>query len=257
MTKDSKSHSTKKVSKYVFLLLLIILLPSINCNFISIKFKGTGETQFFINPIKERECPDQVYIDERLIPQKSCKYHFPNKIVTIKLKWDNEVTNFYRLFSDISNILEVDFSSYNTSLVKNLPYMFDNCKDLIFMNLSNINISSVITADNMFSNCFSLKSIDLTNVDLEKIPQRENMFKNCINLNKKNNFINKRSLQETTYCDKNTMFDSERTCKINTQTANQEIIEGLNTVEYREFLINLFNEKNTIVVSEDNELFSI
>ena len=83
------------------------------------------------------------------------------------------------------------------------------------------------------------------------------MFKNCINLNKKNNFINKRLLQETTYCDKNTIFDSERTCKINTQTANQEIIEGLNTIEYREFLINIFNEKNTIVVSEDNELFSI
>ena len=257
MSKDIKSHQTKKVSKYIFLFLLITLLPSITCNFISIKFKGTEETKFFIKPIKERECPDQVYIDKRLIPQKSCKYHFPSKIVTIKLRWDKEVINFYRLFSDISNILEVDFSSYNTSLVKNMSYMFDDCKDLIFVNLSNRDISSAITADNMFSNCFSLKSIDLTNVDLEKIPQRENMFKNCINLNKKNNFINKRLLQETTYCDKNTIFDSERTCKINTQTANQEIIEGLNTIEYREFLINIFNEKNTIVVSEDNELFSI
>ena len=70
MSKDIKSHQTKNVSIYIFLFLLITLLPSITCNFISIKFKGTEETKFFIKPIKERECPDQVYIDKRLIPQK-------------------------------------------------------------------------------------------------------------------------------------------------------------------------------------------
>ena len=183
MSKDTKSHLIKKVPKYIFLFFLIIFLPSINFNFISIKFNGTEETQYFINPIKERECPDQIYYETKLILQKSCKYHFDNKIITIKLKWDKTVTNFYRLFSNISNILEVDFSYYNTSLVKNMSYMFDNCKDLIFVNLSNRDISSLISADNMFSNCFSLKWVDLTNVYLEKIHKRENIFKNCINFN--------------------------------------------------------------------------
>ena len=164
------------------------------------------------------------------------------------------MTNFYRLFSNISNILEVDFSYYNTSLVKNMSYMFDNCKDLIFVNLSNRDISSLISADNMFSNCFSLKWVDLTNVYLEKIHKRENILKIALILII---FFNKRKLQGTTYCDINAIFDTERTCTINTQTANQEIIEGLNTAEYRELLINSVNARNTIDVSEGNEIFSI
>ena len=64
-------------------------------------------------------------------------------------------------------------------------------------------------------------------------------------------------MQGTTYCDINAIFDTERTCTINTQTANQEIIEGLNTAEYRELLINSVNARNTIDVSEGNEIFSI
>ena len=260
MSKDTKFPLIKKVPKNVFFFFLFIFLPSITCNFITVKLKGTEESQFFINPIKERQCPDKIYLNEKIISQKTCKYNFTNKIITIKLKWDKTLTNFYRLFSNISNILEVDFSYYDTSLVKNMSYMFDNCKDLIYVNLSNRDLSSVRSANNMFSNCFSLKRVDLTNVHLDKIPKRENIFKNCIHLNKKNNFnfnfFNKRLLQET-ICDKNTMFDSERTCTINTQTANQEIIEGLDTEEYREYLINLVNEKNIIEASEDKEIFSI
>ena len=257
MSKDTKSYSTKKVSKYAFLFILFVLLPSINCNFISIKFKGTGETQFFINPIKERDCPDKVYVDKGLIPHKSCKYYFPNKIVIIKLKWDKDVTNFYRLFSDISNIIEVDLSEYNTSLVTNMAYMLENCKDLIFTNLSNIDISSLLNIDNMLSNCFNLQSIDLTNVEIEKIPSKENIFKNCVNLRKKNNNINKRFLQGGNDCNKYTIFNDSENCVINTEAANQEIVEGLDTSEYREFLIKLVDEKNTTSVSKDDETFTI
>ena len=127
------------------------------------------------------DCPDNIYIDGILIYSRTCKYKFPNKLVTINIIWNRNIINCYKMFANISNIIEIDLSQFNTSLVKYMNYMFSNCKSLIFANLSNIDISSIISMEYMFKNCFSLKSIDLTNVEITKVLNHKSIFLIIIN----------------------------------------------------------------------------
>lgn len=59
---------------------------------------------------------------------------------------------------------------------------------------------------------------------------------------------NERILQETVesfeYCDIMSIFNQSISCKINTDTIDQEILEGLKNYTYREFLINNFLQNN-------------
>ena len=178
-----------KIYNFEFFFSIIFIIPVIFCNEITIKFKGEVKEAYFINRIEGRNCPEQIIIDNKLISYKTCKYKFPNKIVSIKLKWQKNIKNFYRMFSDLFHIIEIDLSKFNTSSVNNMSYMFENCNSLIFANLSNLDLSSIINIDYMFSNCISLKSLDLTNVDKSKIYKGKNLFYNCINL-KNNNILN-------------------------------------------------------------------
>ena len=91
------------------------------------------------------DCPDNIYIDGILIYSRTCKYKFPNKLVTINIIWNRNIINCYKMFANISNIIEIDLSQFNTSLIKYMNYMFSNCKSLIFANISNIDISSIIS----------------------------------------------------------------------------------------------------------------
>ena len=256
-----KMFSYNKI-KIVYIIIFLFLLPIISSNFITMKYNGTGKEEYFINQIKERKCPNKIIIDGILISHSKCKYKFPNKIVTIKIKIETNISNFYLMFSDISNIIEIDLSKLNFSLIKNMSYMFDNCKSLIFANLSNIDISSEINMDYMFRNCLSLKKLDLTNVDISKINNNKNIFFNCINLNNNylfdnnNQFIKrKRYLQqsdeitvENNFCNIFDFLNESRTCKINLETAYGEIHDAI--YESSSEFIN-----KTIVL--DNEIFSI
>ena len=96
--------------KFEYITLLFLLLPIISCNFITMKFKGTGEEQLFINSNKERPGPNKITVDDVIIPNPSYKYKFPNKIVTIKINLNKDIKSFQKMFSDISNIIEIDFS---------------------------------------------------------------------------------------------------------------------------------------------------
>jgi surface protein len=236
-----------------------------SCKQITIKLNGTETEAFFINRIEGRECPDQIIIDGILIPYSTCKYKFPNKIVTIGINWEKNITNFYRMFSDISNLKEIDLSGFNTSLVENMAYMFENCKSLIFANLSNVNINSVSNMQYMFSNCISLNSIDLTNVDIARISNKKNIFYNCINL-KLDNILsidnNKRQLgidpEPYNQCDVNDFFNIDRECTINLEIADQKINEALTKESFMEFLSTTsFQSDDIISIEVENEIFSI
>ena len=266
------------IKKSNYITIVLIVLPVISCNFITIKFKGTGEEQPFMNPSEERYFQGNITIDNVSISSSNYKYKFPNKIVTIKIYLDPNIKSFQKMFSNISNIIEVDISKSNTSLVENMTYMFDNCTSMVFANLSNINISSLINIENMFSNCLNLKYLDLTNVNLLKVPNHRDVFFNCLQLKEKKlldkeQFLifqtNKRVLEENSdlidndeginNCDIYNIFNEARDCTIDSISAYQEIIIGLGTKdEYRAFLINnCLNDKNEMSTREGNEIFSL
>ena len=204
---NTKIFPRKRVLKFEYITLILLFLPIISCNIITMKFKGTGQDQIYINPSQERPCPKNITVDGVFIPNPTCKYKFPNKIVIMEINLDENIKSFYRMFSDIAGIVEVDLTQCRTSLVENMAYMFENCKSLRFANLSNIDLSSAINIERMFGNCRALKDLDLTNVDLSKVHNHKNVFINCIQLNEdrlldKNRDLNfyqyKRLLQENT-----------------------------------------------------------
>ena len=268
MDTNKKFFFRIKSMKYEYFTILFLLIPIISCNFITMKFKGTGEEQIYMNAIKERPCPNNIIVDGESISDPTCKYKFPKKIVTIQINLNKNMSSFNRMFSDISNIIEIDLTQTDTSLIENMAYMFENCNSLIFANLSNINTSSLVNIEKMFSNCKSLKSLDLTNIDISKIPNHKDIFNNCIQL-KKNylNFKNSERLLEQSsetpnegvvICDIYNMFNESRTCQIDVNGANEDIIRQLKQSSYREFLIdNVLNNRDEISLSEGNENFSI
>ena len=64
----------------------MVYIPLISSNIITMKFKGTGNENLFINNENGIDCPNRIYIDEKLISKKTCQYKFPNKIVYIKME---------------------------------------------------------------------------------------------------------------------------------------------------------------------------
>ena len=264
----------KSVLNFEYITLILLFLPIISCNIITMKFKGTGKDQIYINPSQERPCPKNITVDGVFIPNPTCKYKFPNKIVTMEINLDENIKSFYRMFSDITGIIEVDLTQCRTSLVENMAYMFENCKSLRFANLSNIDISSAINIERMFGNCRALKNLDLTNADLSKVHNHKDVFINCIQLNEnglldKNRDLNfyqyKRLLQEntaitdtSTICDIYSIFNEAKTCTFNIATANEDIIDGLKDSSYRKYLIDtILNGKNESSIKEGNQIFSI
>ena len=285
-TERNKIFYQKMNFKFTFITLFLLFFPLISSNIITMKFKGTGKEEFFMNQFAGINCPDKIYIDGILLYFKTGKYNFSNKITNIKLKWNKNIINCYKMFANISNIIEIDLSQFNTSLVENMSYMFSNCKSLIYANLSNINISSILNMDNMFQNCFSLESLDLTNVNISKLFNHKNIFFNCNKLDKnsllyRNKYpkfsldykINneetgiiennnpKRILEESTnYCTIYQIFNRSIGCTINLSTANEEILEGLQDQKYRHFLINdiLDSHNITSIYNQNgNEQFTI
>ena len=285
---------SKAKINYEFLYLLILIFPIISPNLITLTFKGTGKEIPFMNQMEERFCPDEIIIDGILKDYSTCKYKFENKIVTIKMKFEKKINNFYRMFAKITNIIEVDLSQFDTSLVNNMANMFENCTSLIFANLSNLNLSSVKRMEYMFINCISLKSLDFTNIKISRIPYYKNIFFNCKQL-KYNNSLdknifslfknNKRTFNENSYfisnnkkrrvedeeggginqgmamddCGIEDMFEPYRDCVINIYDINDQIVEGLKTQEYRDYIITslLLDNKEASTEEEDYHLFSI
>ena len=129
------------------------------------------------------------------------------KIIT--MKWNNRLNDCNFMFKDLTNIIEIDLSKFDSSEVEtmqgmfygcnnikniimnnifvtnkvtNMGYMFCLCESLISIDLSNFNTHLVLNMAYFFSDCISLISIDLSNFDTSSVINMSGMFKNCISL---------------------------------------------------------------------------
>ena len=83
---------------------------------------------------------------------------------------------------EIKNILELDLSSFDTSLVMNMNDMFRGMSNLTTINLSNFDTSNVTNMDSMFSGMFNLTALDISNFDTSKVTSMFYMFSGMSNL---------------------------------------------------------------------------
>ena len=86
----------------------------------------------------------------------------------------NEASN--RMFRDLSNLISLDVSSFDTSKVTNMEAMFAGMPSLTTLNLSNFNTSKVTRMNSMFEGVSRLTTLNLSNFDTSKVTDMEAMF---------------------------------------------------------------------------------
>ena len=162
---------------------------------ITLKVNGTGKQKILYssylyqaydpdNLIYFYNCPSKIYINNEEIKKlTSCTtIDIPNFDSLIKLVWDKPLNSTRWLFYYCVNIIEVNLTNFNTSLVTDMAGMFRDCHSLISVELSNLVTKNNEYLNGVFYNCYSLKSIDLSSFDSSKVWSLYAMFYNCNSL---------------------------------------------------------------------------
>ena len=87
-----------------------------------------------------------------------------------------------RMFRDLSNLISLDVSSFDTSKVTNMEAMFAGMPNLTTLNLSNFDTSKVTDMEAMFGYMYGLTSLNISNFDTSQVTNMRDMFSNMRNL---------------------------------------------------------------------------
>ena len=191
--KYQKASNSKGYLYTIFLLFMTISIISNTNNYrtlisnqetITLKLYGKGE-QLIFNP-GVRTCPVSVYLNdqiENIVNPNNCSIvnisQEENVINNIKIIWNSKFIGTGVMFSGLMNLLEIDLSNFDFSLVQNTISMFHGCQRLTSINFGNINTSSLQKMEGMFFNCFSLKQLDLSLFDTSKVTNMSCLFHGC------------------------------------------------------------------------------
>ena len=115
---------------------------------------------------EESECEIKLWLD----PTDKTAYYYaePEKIYL------NEASN--RMFRDLSNLISLDVSSFDTSKVTNMETMFAGMSRLTTLDLSNFNTSKVTSMIGMFFDTHELTSLNVSSFDTSIVTDMSRMF---------------------------------------------------------------------------------
>ena len=138
----------------------------VNLSTINLKTNGTGNVAILSDDFFNTKKPIKVEINgrEEAIQNKYYFYDAANNINNITLQFNDNLNSAYRMFSGCNNIIEIDFSEFDTTKLENMEYMFDGCLSLYSLDLSKFNISNVENINSLFSGCEKLEYINLNNI---------------------------------------------------------------------------------------------
>ena len=111
------------------------------------------------------------------------KYQLNEIINNITIFWERYPLNDTRkMFYGLTNLLEINFTNFDTSFVTHMGNMFEGCSNLKFLNISLFDTSNVQYSFNMFKDCYLLDSLDLSNFNTSINYDFSQMFKGCNSL---------------------------------------------------------------------------
>ena len=168
----------------VLMINIIILLSSFKLVFVSSWIKLTinkiGENIKVYNPRLQTDFPTAVKIND-IDQTPTSTYKLTESTNIIKLAWNCDTTSFTSLFSECTDIEEIDFTEFSCSSGLTMSSTFYGCKSLTFVNIPRKIYASKYTS-NMFSGCSKLKKLDLSKLDVSKVEEMFNMFRDCSSL---------------------------------------------------------------------------
>ena len=179
----------KELLYYLILLILPLFIVNREINYndsnITLKINKKGSAKIYND---KTNCFDSyaIYPNKMIINglqlDFNSHYDFQQENNNITLIWDNPLYDAHCMFSDCPDIIEIDFSNFESSHLNDFGGMFWGCLSLKYINFSNFNTSQVTRMSNMFNNCTSLESLDLSIFNTSKVIQISDMFKGCIKL---------------------------------------------------------------------------
>ena len=191
----------------IFLFLINIVLAKLvnrktlfNYSEIHLDFKGKGSQNILYSSFSIT--PSVIYVNGK-------EYSPPKKTITLTEDRNNITLGFNtiktceKMFYNIENIIKVDLSNFDASIVTNMYYMFSGCISLEAVNFKNINTNSVGNMHGLFQKCSSLTSLDLSDLDTSNVVDMAYMFSSCSNLI----YLDLSNFETSKVTDMNNMFN--------------------------------------------------
>ena len=186
---------------FIYIIILLISFSNIikcelfNLNYesiITITIKGEEKDQAILSTsaynfnnkdYNFEEIPSKIFINGILQNYTGKEvFGLKDEINNITMEWENELTNCNAMFYELSNIIRIDLSKFDSSKVVNMLGMFGSCDKLEYIDFSNLDTSKIITMASMFMGCSSLTSLDLKIFDTSKVEDMSRMFLGCSSL---------------------------------------------------------------------------
>ena len=147
---------------YIFILSILVQnIISICCqntiiskdSIITLKVCQNGIQRIFNNGT----IPNVILIDDERQQFISNSYSLNNTNI-VKLIWQNEITNCFKMFYECKTIIEMNFTYFEASKCQNLEKFFQGCNSLISLDLSGFITSNLLNRMcNVFMNCYFSK----------------------------------------------------------------------------------------------------
>jgi len=156
---------------------------------ITIVIKGNGTQQILtdstltFHEYKEYDLPNQILVNG-ILQNYTGKYvyNLTHEMNKITMRWNNQITSCNSMFFELSNIISVDLSKFDSSKVESFDCFFFGCKNIKSINLTNLNTSSCLNMAGMFDLCSGLETLNLSSFDTSKVTSMRCMFLGCTSL---------------------------------------------------------------------------
>ena len=151
-------------------------------NIIYLSIKGIKDYQHIIHNDFIPD-PDIVYLNGKEIEIYNGYILINNYILNnVTLIWKEALKSLKLIFSQLNNIIGIDFSNFDSSKVTSMLYMVYFCSELKSINFNNFNTSSVLDMSYMIEGCGLLTSVNLSSFDTSKVTTMDYMFYKCYSL---------------------------------------------------------------------------
>ena len=154
----------------------------IKLNEIKIKIIGIGEQEILHSVFLSKPTEILVNGNPTNIDLENKISNLEGELNIITMKWDYQVDDCEDMFSDLTNLIEVDLSNFDGTKITTMNYMFCDCTNLESVNFTNLKTPSLIDMGGLFIGCESLKSADLSHLDTSSVINMGSIFSGCTSL---------------------------------------------------------------------------
>ena len=205
----------------------------------------TSEDNPYINQkfLNEHEGKINIKINEMPKSLRQINEGEGKKMINVKIKIDYKLSNFSKMFEGCKDIINIDLSKIEGSIIKDMSNLFKDCSDLEIVNFGNLDTSKVTSMNNLFKGCTNLSEIiGLENINTSHLNTINGMFAGCKQLY----YVNLSSFNLDNIIEKKWIFDKNDILTYVDLRNSKNI--NISEIFKEEF----FKDRNVYILVDDN-----